>query len=461
MPEQGDIQTAAQIRVSEDIYSDVGRYVAYKRALSQRVAAMRELYDTAEERGGKWLASETKAYSKHGAESDLVSVELEALRLTMPSGEGAIQASSVAYDAHWPAQHTGRGSVYGPAHENRSWTRDMISVAQRGDPEARERLAANTTEYRAMASNIAGAVGEFVPPVWLMNDLVRIARPGRVFADKLNPQPLPENGNTVEIPTITQGTTVGFQTTENTNVASQDMATSSLSATMKTIAGQAVVSRQLLDRSPLQVDQIVLQDMSAVLAVAIDNFAISNNVTGAVGVLQTSGINSITYTDASPTVGELYPKIANAIQQINTKRYLPPTAIFCTPARWAWFESALDPNSRPLVLPAANVPQNLLATMGPQAAEGLVGSVMGLPLFVDPNLPQNQGTGTNQDVIVVARLDDIYLWESQPHVYVDQMSLAQQLSVRFVMAEYLAIQAARYPASVSVISGTGLVAPSF
>ncbi|YCK39711.1 phage major capsid protein [Actinomadura sp. ATCC 39365] len=345
-----------------------------------------------------------------------------------------------------------------------SWVRDMVELSLRADPDAADRLRRNNREVametRAL-STTDGAGGDFVPPLYMVQEYVRLARPGRVLANRMRNTPLPKGTDSVTLPRLATGTAVAEQATQNTAVQNTDATTNSVTANVATIAGQQVVSVQLVEQSPVNMDEELLRDLLADLAVKIDTFVISNNAANKRGLLNVTGLNAVSYSDASPTVGELYPKLADAIQQISTTRYLPPDAIFMHPRRWAWILAAVDTQARPLAVPAANAPQNVIAAVGSVNAEGFVGSMQGLPVFVDPNIPTNLGAGTNEDRIIVARTDDVVLYESTPRAEAFREPLAANLSILLRVYEYVALQSERYPKSLSVISGTGLVPPVF
>jgi HK97 family phage major capsid protein len=345
-----------------------------------------------------------------------------------------------------------------------SWIRDMVDVSLRSDPDAAERLRRNNREVametRAL-STTDGAGGDFVPPLYMVQEFIRLARPGRVVANRVRNAPLPGGTDAITLPRLATGTAVAEQATQNTAVQNTDATTNSVTANVATIAGQQVVSVQLVEQSPINMDEELLRDLLADLAVKVDAFVINNNAAGKRGLLNVTGANAITYTDASATVGELYPKLADAIQQISTTRYLPPDAIFMHPRRWAWILSAVDTQTRPLAVPAANAPQNVIAAVGSVTAEGFVGSMQGLPVFVDPNIPVTLGTGTNEDRIIVARTDDVVLYESAPRAEAFREPLAANLSILLRVYEYVALQSERYPKSLSVIGGTGLIPPVF
>jgi HK97 family phage major capsid protein len=100
-----------------------------------------------------------------------------------------------------------------------------------------------------------------------------------------------------------------------------------VSAGVKTIAGQQDVSIQALEQSPLNFDQIIFADLIADYATKVDLqvLAGSNSAGQVKGITGATGINTVAYTDTTPTVGELYSKLADATQKIHTGRYLAPT----------------------------------------------------------------------------------------------------------------------------------------
>lgn len=81
------------------------------------------------------------------------------------------------------------------------------------------------------------------------------------------------------------------------------------------------------------------------------------------------------------------------------------------PRRWAWLASYTDTTGRPLVSPTAGG-YNALAAPGEVVSAGRAGSVLGLEVWTDPNVPTNLGAGTNQDAVLMFKRDDIWLWES-------------------------------------------------
>jgi HK97 family phage major capsid protein len=359
------------------------------------------------------------------------------------------------------ARITSEPEVYRQGGET-SYFRDLVRAQVRGDRSAFERLERNDRQVadqtRALTT-VDGAGGEMVPPMWMVQDYVKLARAGRVFADNLNKQTLPTGTDSISIPKIATGTAVAEQTTQNTAVQNTDATTSSVTSAVATIAGQQVLSVQLIEQSPINMDAILLADLAADYATKLDVFALNNNAAGKLGVLNVSSINAVTYTDASPTMAELYPKIADGIQRVHTNRFLPPEKVFMHPRRWAWALSQVDTAGRPLVVPAA-LAMNAGGIQNGVESEGLVGSIQGLPVYVDPSIPITLGGGT-EDIIIIARTSDVILWEGTPKAEAFRETNAANLSVLLRFYNYAAIQGGRYPKSISTIGGTGLAAPTF
>jgi HK97 family phage major capsid protein len=360
-------------------------------------------------------------------------------------------------------------AIYRSGPGGNSYFRDLHLARNKGNREATDRLARNDQgrafELRTGTplSTVNGTGGEFVPPLWLEEQFVKLARPGRITANLINNQPLPAGTDSINIPKVATGTAVGVQGTQNTGVTETDLTTTSISSGITTIAGGQTVSLQLMEQSPLNIDDIILGDLAAAYAVAYNTQVISGSGSGGnqTGILTLSGTNAVTYTNATPTAALLYSAIANATQLVHTNRFLPPDAIVMHPRRWAWLTAQSDSAGRPLVLQAAGSPMNTLASQGEVTSQGYAGTMQGLPVYVDAVLPTNLGAGTNQDVVLVARTADLVQWESSVRAEAFQQTYANQMSVFVRLYNYMSFQPARFPKSISVIGGTGLVAPTF
>lgn len=416
---------------------------------------LREAFETAE---AEHRSAKEKLTRAEAVEDARKAAPIEPTESGEPSPEVRVGNEPHTYEKG--GEHSFLGDLYGAR-----------IIHNRG---AEERLQRHSQEMvvdgrgseRALNSTDAEG-GYLVAPLYLQEEFVTLARAGRPTANAVRGMMLPANTDSINIPTMSTGTAVEGQK-DNENVKSTDAAFGTLEAPVRTIAGQQDFSRQLFDRSLPAVEQVILADLAGAYATKVDTEVLSGSGTSphVKGILKVSGTNSVTYTDTTPTVGELYPKVADAIQKIHTGRYMPPTGIIMHPRRWAWFLSALDERGRPLVTPY--VPENAVGIVERVGSENVVGGLMGLPVIIDPSVPTTEKItiGAEEpetgDLIFVARLDDIYLWEEgdiNRATYFEVLS--GSLGVRVQVYGYLAFLAERYKKAISVISGNGLVAPTF
>jgi HK97 family phage major capsid protein len=357
------------------------------------------------------------------------------------------------------------------AKENRqvSYIRDLVKHSMRMDDDglSAERLARHAVEVRTDPEyrdllRTDGNGGYFVPPAWLVSQYVDLVRGGRVTANLCFNGALPGGTDSLNFPKIATGTTAVIQTADNAAVSETDLTDTSVSAGVKTIAGQQDVAVQLLDQSPISFDEVIFRDLMSDYTKNLDIQVINgSNGSGQVkGILNATGINAVTYTDTTPTVGELYPKLADALNQAASGSGSQATAIVMHPRRWAWILTALDTTNRPLVVPSGPG-MNQIGTSGAMQFQGAVGNLLGVPVYVDPNIPTNLGAGTNEDRIIVMKADENYLYESSVRTRVLPEVGSGTLTVRLQVYGYLAFTAERRPTATSVVAGTGLVAPTF
>jgi HK97 family phage major capsid protein len=355
--------------------------------------------------------------------------------------------------------------VYRRGDNATSYFRDLYTAGQGGfeGDAARQRLA--QSQERA-ATSAAGAGGELAPPLWLVEDFVALARAGRVTADQVNQRPLPDGASSVIIPKVTGNTDPAVTQTQNTTITEASFTTTSVSSGIAEITGKQTVPIALMRQSGAPIDDIIVADLAAAYAVALDSQVISGSAAnGQLRGLITAG-TTVTYTTTVPSVvsvtaaNSFYSKVLGAMSAVTAGRKLPADKIIMTPTRWNWVLAALDGQQRPLVIP--NGPAfNQPAVTGEPTAGGPAGTLLGLPVFTDPNIPANLGAGTNQDVVFVLRSSDLWLWESEVESASFDATLAAQNSILFRVLGFAAFIPHRHQASVQVISGTGLVAPTF
>tara|TARA_Y100000593_G_scaffold58526_1_gene108752 strand:- start:12094 stop:13446 length:1353 start_codon:yes stop_codon:yes gene_type:complete len=351
--------------------------------------------------------------------------------------------------------------------ENRSvsFFQDLYNSQYNGDIDASDRIRRHRQEMAVehrdgTTANYAG----LVVPQYLTELAAELARAGRPFADQCTSLPLPDSGLTINISRVTTGSSAAAQASENAAVSETDIDDTLLTADVRTIAAGQQVSRQAVERGT-GIDALIAADMMGAVATVLEDQVLNGSGSSGnmLGLSNISGINSVTYTDGSPTAAECYSKVVDGIQQINSNRFAGADLIVMHPRRLAWFQAETDSSGRPLVVPTQNVPQNALGT-GPVAGYGVTGaSIAGLPVVTSGKISTGAGSGGNEDVIFIVRRGDMLLFEDagQPAMVRMDQTAGLNLTVTLVAYQYACFIGGRYPASVSMISGTGLVAPSF
>ena len=351
--------------------------------------------------------------------------------------------------------------------ENRSvsFFQDLYNSQYNGDIDASDRIRRHRQEMAVehrdgSTANYAG----LVVPQYLTELAAELSRAGRPFADQCTSLPLPDAGMTINISRVTTGSSAAAQASENAAVSETDIDDTLLTADVRTIASGQQVSRQAVERGT-GIDALIAADMMGAVATVLEDQVLNGSGSSGnmLGLSNISGINSVTYTDGSPTAAEAYSKVVDAIQQINSNRFAGADLLVMHPRRLAWFQSSTDSSGRPLVVPQQQVPTNAQG-VGPIAGYGVTGaSLAGLPVVTSGKISTSAGAGGNEDVIFAVRRGDMLLFEDagQPAMVRMDQTAGLNLTVTLVAYQYACFIGGRYPACVSKISGTGLVAPSF
>ena len=336
--------------------------------------------------------------------------------------------------------------------------------SRQGDYKAQERLNKHQDfEARDVGT---GAFTGLVVPQYLVDEYAPIARAGSAFYNAVPKKDLPAYGNKIEISRITTGSAAAEQASENSAVQETNMDDTLLTVIVDTIAGQQDVSRQALERGGqpgFSMENIIFQDLVAAYFGKLDELMINGSGSSGqpLGIRNVSGLNTVTYTDGTPTVGEAFPKLADAVQKVNANRFAPATAILMHPRRWGFFTAGVDGNSRPLVLPAGNNPDNAMGVGDAAAYGNVVGNLLGLPVITDANVTTTDGGGNDQYQIYVIKADDHILFEDNLFQLKFEETNAGSLTTKMVVYGYVAFASGRYPTGITKIQGTGLITPSF
>jgi HK97 family phage major capsid protein len=349
--------------------------------------------------------------------------------------------------------------TYHPESEN-SFVRDAFAAQVLGDFDARERIARHQQEEKIEKRDVTSAnFAGLVVPQFLTDLAAPFARAGRPFMDVSRRHALPGAGLTLSISKVTTGSATAVQT-EGSAVQETNMDDTKLDVSVVTVAGQQNVSRQALERGT-GIDALVMADLVSAYHTQLDALNVTTSATSLTNTIS----QVITYTDASPTVAELYPKILDGVQRIQTNYFGGPNFILMHPRRLAWILAAVDSTGRPLAVPTQNGPMNAVGVGAGSVVYGNSGyTIAGLPVITDANVTTTNGTGTNEDVIIIGNTQESHLWEQQggsPFMLRFEDVKSAELEVKMVVYGYSAYTANRYPNAFALIGGTGLVTPTF
>jgi hypothetical protein len=360
--------------------------------------------------------------------------------------------------------HRGNTGKGGP------FIRDVISQALRqGDLEAEQRLARHMQEERVERGQYleraagTGAFAGLVVPQYLTELYAPALSNLQPFADAITKHDLPENGMTVNISRITTPTSVALQASENTAVSNTDIDDTLLTENVQTAAGQQTLSRQAIERGT-GIEGVTMNDLFRRYAATKDSTLINQATTGldAVSVANT-------YTDASPTAPEMWPKILGGAAAVETALLGLGSAKIALmhPRRWYWLQSQLTTSFPMFSQPG--IPGNAsgvnLGTQYGSGARGILPS--GLVVVTDANIATTftagTGTGGTEDKIYIVDTDECHLWEdpNAPVFIRAEQAAAASLGVLLVLYGYFAYTFRRFNNSVQNISGTGMIAPTF
>jgi HK97 family phage major capsid protein len=434
-------------------------------ALNKREAHQAELdavIDAASTEARDLNDTEAVAFAEAKAAIDSVDTDLKALR-AREAELVEVEARKAAASA-LPATYGGavvrkEARTYEPHARDRSFFADAYRSQFGYDGGSRERIERHMREVEVERRDItSGTLNGLIPPLYLLDQAAELARAMRPFADVVPQYELPANGMSVVVTRVTTGTATAAQTTQNTAVAEVDMVTTDLTVSVNTIAGQQDVSRQALERGAIT-DELIFRDLVADYATRLDAQVINGSGSNGqhVGILGVSGIGTESY--AATTVAAFYGAVNAALADVATGRFAPATVIVMHPRRWHWLLSKADTAGRPFVVPAAPVASNPIG-LG-QTGYGPVGTLAGLPVIADANVPTNLGSSTDEDRVIVTRLSDHALWEAPLMTFSFDQAVNPPATIRLAVAGYSAFTAGRYPSATSVVQGTGLVAPTY
>lgn len=316
------------------------------------------------------------------------------------------------------------------------------------------RSAADGLQARAVSTSTAAG---FAPPRWLVEKFASVPRAASPLRSTLPGMPLPDGCLELVVPRFTAMGGVVAQNGENVEPGGSDIdataTTSDLVVPISTLAAIGLISQQLADRSDM--DQVIAKDLAESYCASLEQQLVSGTGSNGqlTGLLNVAGISTVTYTSTSPSTAGFVTNCGAAAAAVSNARLRPPSCLVMRGGRYFW--AAAQPDG------SANVSTERVGT-GMIAADpdiGMYGPIAGLPVIVDDALPANLGAGTNQDVVLALRTEDMLVCESEPRFIVepDTSGGATALTVAISAHVYVAALLGRYPTSIAQLIGTGLV----
>jgi HK97 family phage major capsid protein len=341
---------------------------------------------------------------------------------------------------------------------------DAIAAEFGGSYEARERITRyqrETMEKRdSGTSNFAG----LVVPQYLVSSFAQLRRAGRPTLDISTNSALPASGMTLNIGRLTTGVTSYVQASENSAPTESSPDDTLLTVNVNTVASMFDLSKQAILRGT-GVETQLLGDAVRSYQTKVDALALNGSGSSGEhrGILNTSGINAVTYTDSTSTWAEFFPKLVQAITDISTNFYGGATHIVAHPSIIGCWLRALDTTNRPQFGNTAGNPMNAAATFDRPAYDMGGLQILGLPVIADANMPTNLGTGTNESAVIVGDFSESYIWEDNggSPLYVRFEQPDGNIAIRTVVFGFSAYTAGKYPTAFSAITGTGLIAANW
>jgi uncharacterized protein len=280
-----------------------------------------------------------------------------------------------------------------------------------GNADATELFRASTT---ANTYNLPGWVG-------FINNLIDLNRPSwNVWSKGV----LPAAGLTVDYAKVTTNTlAVGVQATQNTAISNGDLTIASVSAPVKTYAGETDLSRQLVERSTVPFLDTAFQ----ALAIAYAN-ATNAGAVAAIAALDMTG--KIMDADGG-TAKSILEGITDGAKYIKVNSGLSPEFLLVDPVAYKYLVSIADTAGRPIVRLDGGQPTG--ESIGNATPGVLTASIFGLPVIVDTTLSSGTAFLANSQAL------QVFESAGAPVRLVDDISGQSTLTNSYAVYGYAAI----------------------
>jgi len=402
--------------------------------------------------GTNMTTEDTAAVADHDAAPDIDAIVQDAVTRAV---DGMRQATVEATQV--PAlQATHRGHEYRSVGEV---VVDMNLHARGKSPDASERLTQliDTRQVAADGSSldlvtrdafpnpagVGNSIGAGVPNNYYLPELLELLREGRPTADLFTQLGLPQEGNTIQTPKVSQGSTVDYQDGEGSDVSNQVVEAVLADWKKSTLAGgQGMTLQAIAWGNPSYADMVV-RDLIADYTETLDRYTIVGDPAVDTPVSGTgfTGILNAGATDV-PVGGDMLAAVAlvgTAWAAVYSGSRRAPIAAIMNEADWGNGLNQVDADGRPIITNEA--PMN---PAGFGDAASVNGTLRGIPVVVDSNVPAGN--------IIIGSFRDAYLFSDQQNPAQIALSFPSTLVTDVTVYGFNAL-AIRRPEAFAVLSG--------
>ncbi len=332
---------------------------------------------------------------------------------------------------------------------------DMNQHARGKSSDATERLtrsidaglvAADGSEFHIRSEfgpPIPNSVGSSVPNLTYIPELLTLLREGRPTADLFTARPLPADGNTIQLPEISVGNSVGYQDEQGDEVERTDQVQILTDFEKATIAGGQPMSIQAQMWSNPSYFDAVVSDLAAGYSEFLDGRTINGDPlvdTPATGT-GFSGILDAGATDV-PVGGDHAAAIAlvgTAWAAVYAGSRRSPIAAIMNSLDWGGFLDEVDTDGRPLV--TTDFPSN---PAGIGDAANVSGTLRSIPVVLDDNVVAGN--------VILGSFRDALLFEDSASPAQIALTFPSTLVTDVTIYGFASL-AIRRPAAFAVLSG--------
>ncbi len=204
-------------------------------------------------------------------------------------------------------------------------------------------------------------------------------------------------------------------------------------------------------------DEALTADMAAKFGAELDRQYLAGAGFGShelAGLLNVSGVQAVTYTDATPTGPDFYSPFAIGWSKAYTARQLPSSALLLHTRTWAAISTALDTTN---LHPIMDIDWAEGDDLEPTAGGYMTTFPPGMRTYATPVIPTNLGGGTNETRAIILRPADHRIYTNGVQFKASDQPLVATGQIKLTAYAILTSFPDLAPAGTAVISGTGMI----